>query len=450
MKRRDILKGMLALATVSAISRPSLAVSKAKVIVVGAGMAGLAAASQLARAGHQVTVLEGRERLGGRTWTSHHFADVPLDLGASWIHGMEGNPLTELAKKANASLLTTQYESAQLYTSDGKAIDAKQAERLDELTEQFERAIHYGQNGKKDRSVRQTIEKELRFSSLPESDKELINHLLNSHIEQEYAGSVDDQSTYWFDSADTYRGDDAIFAKGYQMLVDYLAQGLDIRLKHAVQKIDSSQASVMVHTSNGMLTADKVIITVPLGVLKKGSIQFLPALPEEKQDAIDGLAMGNFNKCYLRFSKQFWPNQDWLSYAAPVKEYGQWSEWLNLARLTQQPILLGFNAGHYGGQIEQLNDKDIVAAAMARLRGIFGDDIPAPIDYQITRWTQDPFSFGGYSYNPVGCHPNMRDHLAAPLNNQLFFAGEATHRQFFATVHGAFLSGMRAAVEASA
>lgn len=448
MNRRDVLKGMLAVATLTAMRPPGQAAEPRKFIVIGAGMAGLAAARQLTQAGHHVIVLEGRERVGGRTWTSERWPDAPLDLGASWIHGMDGNPLTELAKKANATLLTTSYESAQLYDSNGEVISKALAAHLDEVREKVERAIRKGQKSAEDKSLRQTIREAFNFSSLPAEEQALINYILNSSVEQEYAGSDEEQSTYWFDSADGYGGEDAVFAQGYKVLVDYLGKGLDIRLGQVVSKIDSSSAQVSVSTGKELFQADKVIITVPLGVLQKGVITFVPPLPEQKKGAIEALGMGNFNKCYLRFPSQFWPKEDWLEYIAPADQHGVWSQWLNLARLTGQPVLLGFNAGEYGGKIEQQSDAEIVASAMKRLKGIFGDEIPAPVDYQITRWSSDPFSFGGYSFNRVGSEPVMREHLAAAIDGKLFFAGEATHRQLFATVHGAFLSGLRAASEA--
>jgi len=448
MNRRDILKGIMVIAALSALRPPLQAAVPSKYIVIGAGMAGLAAARTLSQAGHQVTILEGRERLGGRTWTSEQWPDAPVDLGASWIHGMERNPLTELAKQAEATLITTSYDSSTLYDSKGSEADDALIARLNRLRGEVERAIRKAQDGSVDHSLRQTIQQAFNMAAMPAEEQALLNYILNSSVEQEYAGSDEEQSTYWFDSADGYDGEDAVFAQGYKIIVDYLARGINVKLGHIVNTIDSRTDTLSVHTNMGEFQADKVIVTVPLGVLKKKTIAFLPALPKQKLTAIDSLGMGNFNKCYLRFSHQFWPKGDWLEYIAPADQHGEWSQWLNLARLTGKPILLGFNAGHYGGLIEAMSDQEIVNGAMKRLKLLFGDQIPAPVDYQITRWSSDPFSFGGYSFNRIGSTPAMRDQLAAPVDGKLFFAGEATHRQLFATVHGALLSGMRAANEA--
>ena len=451
MNRRDLLKGASLSMIAAMASRASFAATSSpkKIIVIGAGMAGLAAARQLTGQGHQVTVLEGRTRLGGRTWTSAAWPDAPVDLGASWIHETDGNPLTPLAQKAGAELITTNYNSVVDYDIDGEPISAARKKRLDELKADHEWAITQGQRADQDSSVRSTIEDQLDWASLSEADKALLGFISNSTVEQEYAGSRNEFSTYWFDSMSGYDGEDAVFADGYRTLVNYLASNLNIQLGQIVKSINSSTAQVNVTTNKGSFTADRVIITVPLGVLKKGVIKFTPALPSKKTTAIAKLGMGNFNKCYLRFPSQFWPEEDWLEYIPRQSEHGKWSQWLNLGRLTDQPILLGFNAGDFGGEIEAWSDAQIVTSAMQRLRQIFGDDIPDPIGVQITRWSQDPFSYGAYSFFKLGSTPVMRDDLAAPVGNRLFFAGEATHKQMFATTHGAYLSGLKAANQAA-
>lgn len=189
-----------------------------------------------------------------------------------------------------------------------------------------------------------------------------------------------------------------------------------------------------------------MIVTAPLGVLKAHHIKFIPELPINKQNAISKLGMGVLNKCYLRFKQAFWPTDiDWLESIA--NNHGEWVEWVSFMRTTNMPILLGFNAADRGKQIESLTNQEIVQSAMQTLKAIFGSDIPDPISYQITRWSSDPFTFGSYSFNALGSTPTMRQHLAKPLENKLFFAGEATHQDYFGTAHGAYLSGLRAAQE---
>ncbi|MDO5648796.1 FAD-dependent oxidoreductase [Paracoccus sp. (in: a-proteobacteria)] len=418
-----------------------------KVVVVGAGMAGLAAAKQLAGRGHEVIVLEARDRLGGRIWTSDAWADAPVDLGASWIHETDGNPLTPLAHDAGAKLMTTSYNSVVFYEANGTPMSAARVAHLSALKAVHHAALARGQDQPVDRPVRETVERQVNWPNLAPADQELLSFITNSTVEQEYAGSQDDISTHWFDSMEGYQGADAAFANGYLTVINHLARGLNVKLGHVVNEIDSTTPKVRILTSKSRFIADRVLVTVPLGVLKSGAIRFTPALPDRKLAAINNLGMGHFNKCYLYFPVQFWPEKDWMEYVPPLSQHGQWSQWLNLARLTGKPIFLGFNAGDFARQIEDWDDAEIVASAMARLKLIFGKNIPDPIDFQMTRWGQDPYSLGGYSFHAVGSSPATRDDLAAPVSGRVFFAGEATHKQMFATVHGALLSGQRAAVD---
>jgi monoamine oxidase len=118
-----------------------------------------------------------------------------------------------------------------------------------------------------------------------------------------------------------------------------------------------------------------------------------------------------------------------------------------LMRAARLPVLLGFNAADHGRKIEDWTDEQIVASAMQTLRTLFKRNVPEPLDYQITRWASDPYARGAYSFNALGSTPRMRDHLAQSLNSKVFFAGEATERTHFGTVHGAYQSGLRAAQE---
>jgi monoamine oxidase len=134
---------------------------------------------------------------------------------------------------------------------------------------------------------------------------------------------------------------------------------------------------------------------------------------------------------------------DWLAFVSA--KHGEWTEWVSFQRTANKPILLGFNAADRGREIEAWSDEQIVASAMNTLKTIFGTDIPQPTDWQITRWASDPNARGSYSFNALGSNPKMRDALAHPLGSRLFFAGEATNRDYFGTAHGAFLSGLRVA-----
>ena len=156
--------------------------------------------------------------------------------------------------------------------------------------------------------------------------------------------------------------------------------------------------------------------------------------------------MGLLNKCWLRFEDIQWPDDvDWIGWLGP--QPGFWGEWVSLARKMRAPVLVGFNAADPAMALEKLSDRDTIAAAQEALRAMFGTGFPAPISGQVTRWGQDQFALGSYSFNPVGTTPETRDALAgSDWDGQLWFAGEATSSDYFGTTHGAVLSGRDAAL----
>jgi len=419
---------------------------KRKVLVIGAGLAGLTAAWKLQNQGYDVLLIEARQRIGGRIWTSTKWADIPLDLGATWIHGAKNNPLTDLADKAQAERLMTYYAKAETYNTDGQALSVSEEKQLNQLRKQIFKQLRKAQNREDDVSIKQALEPLLKRFSIGSDEYRFINFILSSDIEQEYSGSIEKLSTHWFDNDKDFRGNDVLFVQGFKVITEFLAQQLSIKLGETVKEIHWHQQPLRVITQKSEFLAEQVIITLPLGILQAKKIQFTPALPEKKQKAIQKIGVGVLNKCYLRFPNAFWSAKvDWIEHIAAQR--GVWSEWVSFQRALHQPILLGFNAAERGREIEQWSDDKVVADAMKTLKMIYGENTLAPLDYQITRWASDPFALGSYSYNLVGASPGVRKIFAAPIDKKLFFAGEAAETHYFGTAHGAYLSGLRVAEE---
>jgi len=449
-KRKSLAVFGLALLSYAAASRNALAKEqvpaskKKRLLVIGAGLAGLATAKELQRHGHDVVVLEARDRIGGRIWTSTKWPDMPLDFGATWIHGVKGNPLTGLADDIRADRVATKYERSITYNTSGQALSKAEGERLDALTKQVFGALKNAQDRNADISIRQAIEPLMRQFDESSEAYRFINFALGASVEQEYSGSAAQLSASWYGSAKEFGGGDVFFVQGFRVVTEFLAKGLNIQLDQAVREVQWQQSPVRVVTQKSEFVADHVVVTLPLGVLQARSVRFTPELPKAKQNAIAKLGMGVLNKCYLRFPEAFWPaDVDWLEYI-PAR-HGEWTEWVSFKRSANVPILLGFNAADRGRAIEQMSDAQIVASAMQTLKTMFGAKIPNPIDYQLTRWASDPFALGSYSFNRVGSTPKMRKELAAPLGAAVSFAGEATEDNYFGTAHGAYMSGLRAA-----
>lgn len=414
------------------------------VVIVGAGLAGLAAAHTLHAQGVPVRVLEARARPGGRVHTSRAWPDMPTDLGASWIHGTQGNPLTALARQAGAATLATHYDRSQMLPRQGQALPAATLARADHWRERLQQALQRAQRADTDRSVADVARQAAGPLWDDPTERRLIHFALSADVEQEYAAAAEQLSAHWFDDAKGFDGDDVLFAQGFEQLLQPLLQGLDLRLNEAVQSIDWNTPRPMVHTSRGSHEAAAVIITLPLGVLKAGDVAFNPPLPAPQQQAIAALGMGVLNKCCLRFDRPFWPRSvDWLEHIPA--ERGRWTEWVSFERAAQRPVLMGFHAGTVARDMESWTDAQVVSSAMDTLRQAYGQRIPEPQSVQITRWHSDPWARGSYSFNALGSHPRQRDALGQTLGQALVLAGEATDRQHFGTAHGAYVSGLRAA-----
>ncbi|MEM7111888.1 MAG: FAD-dependent oxidoreductase [Chloroflexota bacterium] len=443
MNRREFLQytAVLALTTACGQFRSSDGAAS-KILVIGAGMAGLGAARLLHDAGQQVTVLEARERIGGRLWTSRLWEDAPLDMGASWIHGTSRNPLTDLANEIEASRAETDYENGYLYNTDGSEVSDALWEEIDALGNEVLSAAE--DEADDSMSIMEAVEETAVWQNLSPAEQQQVAFVLNASVEHEFSGSLSELSGTNWDDSSAFGGEDVIFPDGYDRLAHHLARDLDIRLEQVVETVSYGYDGVTVTTNQTTLTADAVLVTVPLGVLKAGAINFAPPLPENKQAAIDTLGMGLLNKTYLRFDEAFWPKRpEWL-HRIPEK-YGRWTSWLNIYHYTKRPILLGFNAADFGREIEAWSDEAIVADAMDVLRTIYGPNTPDPIDWQITRWASDPFSYGSYSFNGIGASANERRALGRSVDGGLYFAGEATAVNYPSTVHGALISGRNAA-----
>ncbi|MGB0563280.1 MAG: FAD-dependent oxidoreductase [Spirulinaceae cyanobacterium] len=412
------------------------------ILVIGAGMAGIAAARDLHDAGHTVTLLEGRNRPGGRLWTSRQW-DTPMDMGASWIHGDRGNPLTAIADKINAPRVASNSEAWALYNAAGQQLPDRTRDKIAAWEAKIMRAITATYAGE-DVSVAAAIAAHIDLINLANTEQQQLNFALNELLEQSWATDSRDLSAHYVDEGRAFGGDDVLFPEGYDALTYYLARDLDIRLNEQVTEIAYDNRSVTVTTQSGEFKGDRAIVTLPIGVLKRGDVVFAPPLPEAKQAAIAALGVGVLNKIYLKFPHVFWQRSpDWISYIPEAQ--GKFSSWLNLHRSTGQPILAAFNIGAFARELETFSDEAITDRALQTLRLMYGRKTPEPIAAQITRWASDSFARCAYSSPAVGMTKTTRADLAATVGDRLFFAGEATHSDYPATVHGAYLSGQRAA-----
>jgi len=407
-------------------------------IVIGAGIAGLGAARKLADAGWKVTVLEARDRIGGRIWT-HRGLGHPVDMGASWIHGQTKNPITALAKEYGVKTFETVYESVAAYAHDGtelglldllkneasyQLIKRKAVGKKESLQAGFDRAA--GED-----TVENGVLWRLSTDALDIGDHP--KHL----------------SAKFWDDDDDFDGSDLLFPAGYIQIAYGLSSGIDVRKNVKVSRIEYSDSGVEVLADNKSFKADTAIVTLPLGVLQAGSVTFAPDLPTNKTEAMNGLGMGLLNKVFLKFPERFWDDKHSIGHIGDYANgtpMGRYPIMFNLAAMPdKRPIIMAFAHGDFGRSIEKQSNEDTTAEIMDIFKTLYGKSIPDPVDSLHTAWHSDPLSGGSYSHVAPNGSNRDYDALAEPVGKRLFFAGEATSRQYRATVHGAYLSGTRAA-----
>jgi monoamine oxidase len=407
------------------------------VIVIGAGISGLAAAKKLKQKGFTVIVLEAQEKVGGRLRTDRSLG-VAFDEGASWIHGPNGNPITNLASQSGANTFLTDDDNVSVYDTNGSAYSDT---TLTSAENQFNNALIAVRNSGSQNQSFETV-----FNSLypTQANNRLWKYMLSAFLEFNTGGDISKLSSKYFDDDEEFRGSDLIITNGYDKVTDFLAQGLDIKLNTKVSAIDYGNQKVKVTTSGNIVEGDYVIVSVPLGVLKNNVINFNPALPTIKATAITKTNMGNVNKFLFVWNTPFWnTNLQYIGYTPETK--GKFNYFLNVRKFTSANALMTFAFGEYATVTESMSDSDIIHEVMLHLKAIYGNSIPNPTNMLRTKWGQNTNSYGAYSYATNGTTTADFDTLAQSINNKLFFAGEHTSRDYRGTVHGAYLSGIREA-----
>ena len=449
------------------------------VIIIGAGWAGLSAGRHLHDAGvSKFVILEGRHEIGGRCRTVCLNDTLSVaELGAQWIHDSgESNPVYRVAVESGVAIAPCDRDSGAVYRMDQDEKGSRRCCRRvpwAEVDKQQTALMKKGflpyqkkrqTNDDNDVTLRECVDDYLQKIRATTEQKAWLNYMLDSEVSQEYAASLEDLSMHWWDAGEELGNDGDTHVPqdpegGYRGILNFYAKSIQDRIQCSskVRCIDWSLKDKVViqYRRNGrpckLLTAKRVLITVPLGVLKANTIQFLPALPEAKQSIISKMGVGLLNKCILLWDEKDiqdlpWPqDKEWLE-KIDDEHQGLWTEFYNPYPLTHRPMLCAFTAGRIAARIESLPDQDIQDQVLESLRNMFAPRvIPDPIQVIITKWGQDEFAMGSYSFNAYGAKHRFRDRLADPVDDRLFFAGEACHSKFPSTTYGAFLSGANVA-----
>lgn len=416
-----------------------------RVIVVGAGVAGLTAARVLADAGVDTVVLEARDRIGGRTWTDT-VGGATVDLGAAWLHGVDDNPVAAFADGQGLTYSKDRTRWSVLYdeASDAQLGDAAWT-AMDDAFEGFTGDLDDLRDDLgEDATVADGRDRWIDDQGLSGKDARLATHAIDQWlVELEYAAPVDEVGLTWVWEEEELTGGDHFPDGGYGGYVDALAEGLDIALDHPVTAITVTDDSVEVEAAGETVTGTHVLVTVPVGVLRSGAITFDPPLSDTKTEALSRLDMGNLEKVALSWDEAWWDGS--LEFISADAD-GAYPEFYDLSDVAGGPVLVGLYGGRFARAVQGTwTDDQIVDGALAVLAEAYNREIPTPSDTLVTHWTTDPYAGGSYTYLPVGASPDDLDALAEPEGDRLLFAGEATVSDHYGNVHAAMMSGLREA-----
>jgi polyamine oxidase len=433
-----------------------------RVIVVGAGFAGLAAANALRNAGVEVVVLEARNRIGGRAHTQR-LGDAYTDLGCYWIHEPIGNPMTRYAQQAGVEQTSADIE---LDLPTFRVFDQVRGENvaLTDFGAAFVRGTEFGERLGEyaarlgpDSSIRDGAVAYLDDSNLQGDDRRYAEFAIRVVAEQTdnafwHSISLPASAAYEAPYDGVGQGDTPV--GGYRRIVEALAAGADVRLRHDVRAIERTRSGVRIEATRfgpdgprrTTLRGSHVIVTVPVGVLKRGSIRFLGGLPARKRSAIRNIGFGRFEKVSMLFADPFWQEGGKthilnIGDRPPV----EFSVTLDHQKLSGFPALTAIAAGRYARTIQSLDDRERTAAILAILDRIFGRRVPRPVAVAVSDWRNDPYARGSYSYIHRGRTTDDLAALAEPVGGRVLFAGEASSSERFGYSDGALSTGIREA-----
>lgn len=400
--------------------------SDVETVIVGGGAAGIAAARRLDRAGIKCLIVEARSRLGGRAWTIAGPSGSSLDLGCGWLHSADRNPWVAVAEEQHRTIDKTPPPWKRRPLPNGFP-EGDQREFL-KAQEEFNARVSERAQKEPDVAAATLLKPGGRWNNLISAVGTYISGAELDRVSARDFDNFDDTGVNWR------------IADGYGATIAACGETLPFALGCPVQRIDHSAKRLKIETPEGVITADQAIISLPTAVLAESGRLFTPALPG-KIEAAQGLPLGLADKLFLSLE-----NAD--EFEKETRLFGATDRTATATyhlRPFGRPQIEVYFGGSLAAELEAAGERAFFDFALSELTRLLGSAFAQRVKpIHVHRWGSDPFARGSYSYARPGM-ADCRKALAAPVDNRLFFAGEACSSGDFSTAHGGWITGVAAA-----
>ncbi len=399
------------------------------VAVIGAGAAGIGAGRRLAAAGASFVVLEARDRLGGRAWT-RIVEGLPIDVGCGWLHSGDRNPWTAIAEASGFAVDRAMppwgRQTAGRTFTDDEQLEFRAAR------DRFYERLEASADVEPDRPAAALLEPGSRWNKLLDSICTWINGAELDRVSARDWGRYEDSEVNWR------------VREGYGAVIAAHGAGLPVAFGTAVTRVDHGGTRIKLATAGGTIAARAAIVTVPTTLIAAEALRVDPPLPD-KVDAAAVLPLGLADKLVLALddpglvpeSGHLFGRIDGPTASYHLRPYGR-------------PTIEAYFGGRVAASLEREGDAGFVAFALDQLAFQLGESVRGKLrPLSVSAWGRDEWARGSYSHALPG-HADARAVLAAPVDDRLFFAGEACSRGSFSTAHGAYETGRDAAEQALA
>ncbi len=400
------------------------------VVVVGAGAAGLAAARSILESGHSVTLIEARNRIGGRTWTESDTFGFPYDRGAQWLHHASSNVWISYAQRHGFGVYPD--DGTEYLFRNRRALRERDLNKYYAALEAFFERTREESRGKPDRPVSDYLRDEDRYADT-----------IEARIVHDWIGAdAEDLSTEYllFDG----ENNDWMVREGLGTLIAHYGRDVPVHLDTSAQEIRWGGKGVAVVTNAGVIRASAVVITASTGVLSEGAIKFTPRLPSSKVEAFHAFPMGSYNHISLLYSEDvFGLGAD--QFVTPFAEGSlQPGVYTNIKDTGLVEIYVG---GSFGRELEFAGPAVAEDYGAKYIDDLLGTDASSKlVKSTFSQWSLDPWTRGSYAYARVG-GLEYREALRAPIANRVFFAGDACTPEGFSSVSRAYETGIEVAAK---